>query len=100
MKWPLKTHIFESPASTSWPTSSGLLGHRRTYVTIFESADHALFKMVRYVLLCPLRPELDGRDVEAGDSKIWVKWGPFHLKRPLVSATAISSNSNIGPCHL
>jgi hypothetical protein len=23
-------------------------------------ADHALFKMVRYVLLRPLRPELDG----------------------------------------
>jgi hypothetical protein len=33
---------------------SGLLGHRRTYLTILESADHALFKMVRYVLLRPL----------------------------------------------
>jgi hypothetical protein len=28
-------------------------------------ADHALFKKVRYVLLRPLRPELDGKDVEA-----------------------------------
>jgi hypothetical protein len=84
MKWPPKTHIFESPASTSWPSSSGLLGHRRTYLTILESADHALFKMVRYVLLRPLRPELDGQDVEAVDSKIWVFWGPFRLKRPLV----------------
>jgi hypothetical protein len=47
-------------ASTSWPSSSGLRGHRRTYLTILESADNALFKMVRYVLLRPLRPELDG----------------------------------------
>jgi hypothetical protein len=52
-------------ASTSWPSSSGLRGHRRTYRPILESADHALFKMVRYVLLPPLRPELDGQDVEA-----------------------------------
>jgi hypothetical protein len=40
-------------------SSSGLRGHRRTYLTILESADHALLKMVRYVLLRPLRPELD-----------------------------------------
>jgi hypothetical protein len=39
---------------------------------ILESAEHALFKLVRYVLLRHLRPELDGQDVEAGDSKIWV----------------------------
>jgi hypothetical protein len=77
MKWPPKTYIFESPASTSWPFSSGLLGHRRTYGTILESADHALCKMVRYVLLRPLRPELDGQDVDAGDSKIWVSGGHF-----------------------
>jgi hypothetical protein len=38
--------------------SSGLRGHRRTYFTNLESADHALFKMVRYVLLRRLRPEL------------------------------------------
>jgi hypothetical protein len=40
----------------------------RTYLTILELADrpgHALFKIVRYVLLRPLRPELDGQDVEA-----------------------------------
>jgi hypothetical protein len=42
-----------------WMTSnSGLKGHRRTYLTILELADHALFKMVRNVLLRPLRPEL------------------------------------------
>jgi hypothetical protein len=52
-------------ASTSWSSSSGLRGHRRTYRPILELADHALFKMVRYVLLPPLRPELDGQDVEA-----------------------------------
>jgi hypothetical protein len=37
-------------------SSSGL---RRTYLTILESAGHAFFKMVRYVLLRPLRPEVD-----------------------------------------
>jgi hypothetical protein len=42
-------------------SSSGLRGHNRTYLTILESADHALFKMVRYVLLRPLRPELDAK---------------------------------------
>jgi hypothetical protein len=31
--------------------------------------------MVRHVLLRLLRPELDGQDVEAGDSKIWVFGG-------------------------
>jgi hypothetical protein len=40
-------------------SSSGLRGHRRTYLTISESADHALGKMLRYILLRPLRPELD-----------------------------------------
>jgi hypothetical protein len=39
--------------------SSGLQGHKRTYLTILELADHVLFKMVRYVLLRRLRPELD-----------------------------------------
>jgi hypothetical protein len=48
----------------SWPSSSGLRGRRKTYLTILEWADHALFKKVRYVLLRPLRPELDGQDVE------------------------------------
>jgi hypothetical protein len=43
-------------------SSSGLRGHVRTNLTIIESADHALFKMVRYVLLRPLRPEPDGQD--------------------------------------
>jgi hypothetical protein len=34
-------------SSTSWPSSSGLGGHWRTYLTIFELADHAFFRMVR-----------------------------------------------------
>jgi hypothetical protein len=41
----------------SWPSSSGLRGRRRTYLTILELVDHALFKIVKYVLLCLLRPE-------------------------------------------
>jgi hypothetical protein len=45
-------HVFDL-ASTS-----GLRVHKRTYLTILESADHALFKMV---LLLPLRPELDAK---------------------------------------
>jgi hypothetical protein len=45
----------------SWPSSSGLRGRRRTNHTILKLADHALFKMVRYVFLRPLRPELDGQ---------------------------------------
>jgi hypothetical protein len=42
-----------------------LLGCRKTYLTILELEDHALFQKVRYVVLQPLRPELDGQDVEA-----------------------------------
>jgi hypothetical protein len=42
----------------SWPSSSGLRGRRRTYHTILKLADHAL----RYILLWPLRPELDSQD--------------------------------------
>jgi hypothetical protein len=52
-------------APTSWPSSSGLRGCRRIYLTILESADNALFKMARYVFLRPLRSELDGQYVEA-----------------------------------
>jgi hypothetical protein len=51
----------------SWPSSSGLRGHKRTYLTILKRAwsahlGSANFKMVWYVLLLPLRPELDGQD--------------------------------------
>jgi hypothetical protein len=42
--------------------SSGLTGHRRTYRTILERAWSANFKMVWYVLLRPLRLELNGQD--------------------------------------
>jgi hypothetical protein len=41
------------------PSSSGLRGRRRIYHTILKLADHALFKMVWYVFLRPLRPELE-----------------------------------------
>jgi hypothetical protein len=41
---------------SSMRSSSGLRSRRRTYHTILKLADHALFKMVRYVLLRPLRP--------------------------------------------
>jgi hypothetical protein len=50
--------------STSWHSSSGLRDRRRTYRTILEWADQALFKMQWNVLLRPQRPELDGQDVE------------------------------------
>jgi hypothetical protein len=52
------------------PPRLGLSGCRRTYLTILELADHALIKMVTYVLLRPLRPELDGQDVEASSRKV------------------------------
>jgi hypothetical protein len=42
-------------------SSSGLRGRRRTYHTILKLADLVLFKIVRYVLLRSLRPELDGQ---------------------------------------
>jgi hypothetical protein len=50
------------------PSSSGLRGRRRTYHTILKLAEHVLFKMVRYVLLRRLRPELDGRPSSANYS--------------------------------
>jgi hypothetical protein len=34
---------------------------KRTYLYILKSVDNALFKMVRYVLLRPLRPEVDAK---------------------------------------
>jgi hypothetical protein len=43
-----------------WMTSSsGLRGHRRTYLIILESADHALFKMVYPSTTSEAAPELD-----------------------------------------
>jgi hypothetical protein len=44
----------------------------RTYLTILERAWTANFKMVWYVLLRPLRPELDGQD-------------PFQIIEPCVT---------------
>jgi hypothetical protein len=40
-------------------SSSGLTGHRRIDLIILKSADQVLFKIVRFVLLRPLRPELE-----------------------------------------
>jgi hypothetical protein len=37
-------------------------------------ADHALFKIVWYVLLRPLRPELDGRPSSANYSDLSTKF--------------------------
>jgi hypothetical protein len=51
--------------ATSWPSSSGLRGRTKTYLPYhfkIGRPGHALFKMVRYVFLRPLRPELDGQD--------------------------------------
>jgi hypothetical protein len=65
-------------------SSSGLSGHRITYLTILESAGHALFKMVRYVLLRPLRPELDGQDpfqTFQTLAKQFDRASPFSVKR-------------------
>jgi hypothetical protein len=42
-------------------SSSGLRGRRKTKHTILKRARSANFKMVWYVLLRPLRPELDGQ---------------------------------------
>jgi hypothetical protein len=51
----------------------GLKSSRRTYLTILKLADHALFKIVWYVLLQPLRPELDGRPSSANFSYSCIK---------------------------
>jgi hypothetical protein len=53
----------------------------RTYLTILESADNVLFKMVRYIFLRLLRPELDGQDVEASfreDTSSSSRWTGHH----------------------
>jgi hypothetical protein len=47
----LGTFAFVYMPNGAWPSSSGLRGRRRTYYTILKLADHALSKMVRYVLL-------------------------------------------------
>jgi hypothetical protein len=46
---------------SSWVSISGLRGRRRTYLTILKRAWSANLKMAWYILLRPLRPELDGR---------------------------------------
>jgi hypothetical protein len=51
-KWVTQSTHFDANMYSFFLSSYGRL----------ESADHALFKMVRYVLLRPMRPELDGQD--------------------------------------
>jgi hypothetical protein len=46
---------------SSWISNCDLRGRRSTYLTILKRAWSANFKMVWYILLRPLRPELDGR---------------------------------------
>jgi hypothetical protein len=53
--------MLEIPMSDPLVYSQTTVQLRRTYLTIFKLADHALLKIVWYVLLRPLRPELDGR---------------------------------------
>jgi hypothetical protein len=76
--------LFSLDTSTSWPSSSGLRGRRRTYLTILKRAWSANSKMVRKDLLLPLRPELDVQDVEASsreDTSLSSRWtGQFYTK--------------------
>jgi hypothetical protein len=46
------------------------LSHQVIYLTILKRAWSANFKMVWYVLLRPLRPELDGQDNQECSKKI------------------------------
>jgi hypothetical protein len=52
-------HLTFSPFSPLFSSSSRKKVLKSN--TILKLADHALFKMVRYVLLRPLKPELDGQ---------------------------------------
>jgi hypothetical protein len=89
-------------ASTSWPSSSGIRGHRRTYLAILESAGYALFKMVWYVFLRPLRPELDGQAVEASsreDTPSSSRWTTHNLSVFMAVFFYMSNGSNLAKCH-
>jgi hypothetical protein len=55
MKLPPIIHLFEVTADLC----SGLRGRRRTYLTVLKRAWSSNFKMVWYVLLRLLRPEID-----------------------------------------
>jgi hypothetical protein len=64
-----------------------------------EWADHALFKKVRYVLLRPLRTELDGQDVEvlivlSPYSLIVLRNGPHDHTQ---MECRLKANSNVSP---
>jgi hypothetical protein len=84
----------------------GLRGHRRTYHTIFKkgSAWSANFKMVWYVLLRPLRPELDGQDpfqIMESCVKLFIKTRPLEkrAKHPLFWCS-VSMRFALSPRHL
>jgi hypothetical protein len=51
-------------------SSSGLRGHRRTHLAILESADHALFKIVRFFLSTASEAGLDVIQRTA-ESELW-----------------------------
>jgi hypothetical protein len=83
MRQKLSFYVFMP--NESWPSSSGLRGRRRTYYTILKLADYALSKTVRYVLLLPLRPELDGQDTFGMNTKK----DNFCLMTPIVKCKAV-----------
>jgi hypothetical protein len=62
-------------------SSSGLRGRRRTCLTILQRAWSANFKMVQYVLLLPLRPEL----LAAKSTAVTIKW----LRREVTSVVGL-----------
>jgi hypothetical protein len=61
--------------------SDSTIGHKRTYRTILELSDHALFKIVN-----PATSEAGARWPRRGGGRLknMDLWGPFHLKSPLV----------------
>jgi hypothetical protein len=76
-----KFKILKFPAKCPFPEKSSLAPASEVTgeltLPFLESADHALFKMVRYVLLRPLRPELDVNqkkttELEIGNQRVWL----------------------------
>jgi hypothetical protein len=72
---------FESRPSNCYRcgSNSGLRSRRKTYLTIFKRAWSANFKIVWYVFLRPLRPELEaapgGQNPQRGGNnlKVWTR---------------------------
>jgi hypothetical protein len=66
---------------------------RSTYFTILKRAWSANFKMVRYVLLRPRRPELDNKDVEARRLPVFLHVLAVYLRRILRPQRSQSGHS-------